>query len=640
MAFDGFVISNLTNELNQALTGGRITKIAQPEEDELLLTIVRKNPQASGTFKLFISVGASLPFACLTKENKPSPLTAPNFCMLLRKHLNSARILSVTQPGLERVIDIKIEHLNEMGDICVKHLMAELMGKHSNLIFIDDENKIIDSMKHISGFVSSVREVLPGREYFIPKTEGKFRLVDTEENSSDDRENILNRESFFNVLLKKPLPIAKTIYTGITGISPLLAQEICHRAGIDGDMPCQGIDTDMPLSLQRNESPGEALFKQLIELKSIIENKEYHPNIVYRRQEDNSLIPLDFSSISLTALLADKNCEAFPYDSVSSLLEEFYAAKNALTRIRQKSTDLRKIVTTSLDRCRKKFDLQTKQMEDTKKMDKFKIYGELLNAYGYNISDNSEGSSDDANKAKKTTSFTCHNYYTDEEITIPIAPELTGPQNAKKYFDRYQKLKRTSEALNVQMKETAEEIEHLESILTALDIARKPEDLVELKEELTQYGYMRRRTNIQKKGRISKKDYGSKKKERVTSKPFHYISSDGFHIYVGKNNFQNDMLTFKMSSGNDWWFHAKKIPGSHVLVKSNGEELPDRTFEEAASLAAHYSQGKSMQKVEIDYVEKKHVKKPNGAKPGFVIYHTNYSMVASPDISGLKSVEE
>lgn len=613
MAFDGFVISNLTEELNLNLSGGRITKIAQPEEDELLLTINRKirKEDENGeilykteNFRLFISVGASLPFACLTVKNKPSPLNAPNFCMLLRKHLNSARILSITQPGLERVIDIEIEHLNEMGDLCIKHLMVELMGKHSNLIFVDDKNNIIDSMKHISSLVSSVREVLPKREYFIPKTEDKYQLYE------------LSRDLYENVLLKKPLPVNKAIYSTITGISPILSQELCYRAGIDGDMPCQGLSGSLE----------ESLWNELTALLDLIKNKEYRPGIIYRREDGNSLVPVDFSSVTLTLYLSDSNCKEVSYDSISSLLEEFYAAKNEVTRIRQKSTDLRKIVVTSLDRCRKKIELQTKQLEDTKKADKYKLYGELLNTYGYDL-------------PEKAKSYTCLNYYTNEEISIPIDPELTGPQNAKKYFDRYSKLKRTALALSTQVEETRDEITHLESILTSMDIAKKPEDLLALKEELTQYGYMRRRP-LKNESRISKKNFSAAKKEKNGGKPLHYISADGFHIYVGKNNFQNDTLTFKASSGDDWWFHAKKIPGSHVLVKSGGKELPDRTFEEAASLAAHYSQGKDMQKVEVDYVEKKHVKKPNGSKPGFVIYHTNYSMVASPDISGIKQVED
>ena len=294
-------------------------------------------------------------------------------------------------------------------------------------------------------------------------------------------------------------------------------------------------------------------------------------------------------------------------------METFYADKDIYTRIRQKSVDLRKVVNTVLERSRKKYDLQLKQLKDTDKRDKYKVYGELINTYGYGL-------------AEGAGSLTALNYYTNEEITIPLDTQLTPLENAQKYFDRYNKLKRTYEALTELIKETREEMEHLESISTSLDIAVSEEDLTQIKQELTQFGY------------IKKKQSG--KKEKIKSKPFHYLSSDGFHIYIGKNNFQNEELTFKFASGNDWWFHAKGIPGSHVVVKTNGEELPDRAFEEAGRLAAYYSKGRQNDKVEIDYLEKKNVKKPNGSKPGFVVYYTNYSLVASPDISGLTLMPE
>ena len=295
---------------------------------------------------------------------------------------------------------------------------------------------------------------------------------------------------------------------------------------------------------------------------------------------------------------------------MSKLLESYYAMKNTLTRIRQKSSDLRRIVSTALDRSRKKYQLQLKQMADTQKKDKYKVYGELINTYGYELE-------------PMAKSLTCLNYYTNEEITIPLDPDLSARENSIRYFERYNKLKRTGEALEKLLIETKDEIDHLESIATALNIALYEEDLAQIKEELVEYGYIRRHTFAK----------GAKRQQK--SRPFHYISSDGYDIYVGKNNFQNEELTFKLAAGNDWWFHAKGIPGSHVIVKSNSEELPDQTFEEAARLAAYYSSGRNADKVEIDYIQKKHIKKVSGAKPGFVIYHTNYSMVALPNIEGL-----
>ncbi|MCM1040620.1 MAG: NFACT family protein [Ruminococcus sp.] len=581
MAFDGITIANIVHELNQDLTGGRVYKIAQPESDELLLTIKNNSTQ----YRLLLSADASLPLIYLTDKNKPSPLTAPGFCMLLRKHLQNARILDITQPGLERIIRIRMEHLNELGDLCTKVLIIEIMGKHSNIIFCSEDNTIIDSIKHVSGLVSSVREVLPGREYFIPQTQDKedpLMLLDKK-----------LKEDFINKTASVPTAVYKALYSIYTGLSPVISQEICFRAGIDGDMPANVLD----------RTALEALYENLLAILRQIADGHFEPNILYDKKT-----PVEYASIPLT-IYADK--ETVRFDSISEVLEHYYEEKNTLTRIRQKSADLRRIVQTALERNVKKYDLQLKQIKDTEKREKYRVYGELLNTYGYNITPGSK-------------SMEALNYYTDEMITIPLDDTLTPAENAKKYFDKYGKLKRTYEALSTLTIEVKEEIDHLESISAALDIAMQEEDLVQIKEELIESGYIRRK--------------GGNKKAKITSRPFHYISSDGFHIYVGKNNYQNDELTFKMASGNDWWFHAKKIPGSHVIVKTEGQELPDRTFEEAARLAAYYSKGREQEKVEIDYLQKKNVKKPNGSKPGFVVYYTNYSMSIDADISNLRQI--
>lgn len=583
MAFDGIVISNIVKELEEHLVGGRINKIAQPEKDALLFTI--KGNQ--GQKRLFISSNASLPLIYLTDKNKTSPMVAPNFCMLLRKHLNSARILSVTQPDMERVIKIEIEHLNELGDICTKYLVVEIMGKHSNIIFCDDKDMIIDSIKHISSMVSSVREVLPGRTYFIPKTQNKYNPA------------TISKDEFFQHILTRPLPLTKALYMSLTGFSPVMANELCFRASLDGSIPTEALSEMEQLHLYNN----------FVRFMEEILAGNFTPTIVF-----NNGNPLEFSSIPLECY---GSYEYKEYASISHVLETYYETKEILSRIHQKSADLRRIVNNALERARKKYDLQIKQLKDTSKRDKYKVYGELINTYGYGVEEGAK-------------SFTCMNYYTNEDITIPLDPTLSPIENGKKYFERYGKLKRTYEALTVQTKETEEEIRHLESISTSLDIALSESDLVQLKEELIEAGYMKR------KGGNGKKE----KKQKITSKPFHYISSDGYHIYVGKNNFQNDELTFKFASGNDWWFHAKGMAGSHVVVKTNGDTLPDRTFEEAGRLAAFYSKGKDQDKVEVDYTEKKNVKKPNGSKPGFVVYYTNYSLIISPDIREIKQVED
>ena len=579
MAFDGTVIANIVYDMNRLLTGGRIYKIYQPETDELLLVI--KNQKE--THRLLLSASASLPLVYFTSENKQNPMTAPNFCMLLRKHISNGRIVEVSQPGMERIIEIRIEHLNELGDLCAKKLVIEIMGKHSNIIFLDDTGMIIDSIKHISNQVSSVREVLPGRTYMVPPDQGKISLYD------------ITPAWMEGTLLTKASSVQKAIYGSISGISPLMANEICYRASIDGDAAVASL----------SDTEQATLYGELVRLKSQLQNHEFALCIIYQGKT-----PLEFACMELSMY---PDMETKTFSSISEVLETYYAEKEVVTRIRQKSTDLRKIVSNAIERTAKKYDLQRKQLKDTEKKEKYKIYGELLHTYGYDVQPGQK-------------ELTCINYYDGNEITIPLDTQLTAMENAKKYFDRYGKLKRTYEALHVLVEETRAELEHLESISNSLEIARDENDLMMIKEELMDYNYVKRHGQ-------------SKKKNKSKSKPFHYISSDGFHMYVGKNNFQNDELTFKFANGKDMWFHAKKMAGSHVIVKlETASELPDKTYEEAARLAAYYSKGKNAPKVEIDYTERRNLKKPPQAKPGFVIYHTNYSMIIEPDITGIQEI--
>ncbi len=580
MALDGIVISNIVAELNSTIHNARISKIAQPEADELLLTL--KSNQ--GSYRLAMSASASLPFIYLTDNNKPSPLTAPTFCMVLRKHIANGRITRIYQPHMERIINFEIEHLNEMGDLCQKTLIIELMGKHSNIIFTDADGTIIDSIKRIPASLSSVREVLPGRQYTIPATqEDKYDplAVDT--------------AGFTDIILQKPLSVSKAIYSSFSGISPLVACEIAHRAGLDADSPVAAYSSDELLHLASN----------FIWMMDDIKSGNFAPNIVRDGSE-----PKEFSSVELTQY---NDLSVTKYDSISQVLELYYSERNIYTRIRQKSSDLRKHVNTLLERNQKKYVLQMKQLKDSEKREKYKVYGELINAFGYGLTPDDKV-------------LEAANYYDDNKIIkIPIDNTKTPAENAQKYFDKYGKMKRTAEALNELIQETKAQIDHLESIQNSLDIALSADDLVQIKDELIEYGFI-------KKGK-------SGKKQNVKSRPFHYVSSDGFDMYVGKNNYQNDELTFKFATGNDWWFHAKGMPGSHVIVKSENKELPDRTFEEAGKLAGYYSKGKNADKVEIDYLLKKNVKKPNGSAPGFVVYYTNYSLTIHPDITDITQID-
>lgn len=583
MALDGIVIANITHELNNKLINGRINKIAQPEKDELILTVKTTNREQ---LKLLISAAAGLPLVYLTKDNKINPLTAPNFCMLLRKHINNAKIIEITQPNFERIINIKLEHLNELGDLSYKYLIIELMGKHSNIIFCDNEFNIIDSIKRINQFVSSLREVLPGKKYFIPETIVKYNPLD------------LEQHLFLDLIKAKSLPLNKFIYTSFNGISPIVANEIVSRASLDFTTICNTLE----------ENHAIHLFKTFERFMDDIRLLNFNPNIIYDNNE-----PVEFSSSYLS--IYDKY-QVVDQDSVSSMLENFYAHKNAINRIKQKSTDLRKSLNIAIERTSKKYDLQLKQLKDTDNRDKFKVYGELITAYGYNLEPNS-------------TKLVALNYYTNEEITIPLDKDLTPIENAKRYFDRYNKLKRTYDALIIHTKETKDELFHLESIKSSMDNILNEEDLISLRKELADYGYIKKKHSIVNKT-------GKKQKTNLPkSKPLHFLSSDGYHMYVGKNNYQNDELTFKLANGGDWWFHSKTIPGSHVIVKTDKQPLPASTIEEAARLAAYYSSGRESGKVEIDYTLKKHLKKPNGAKPGFVIYHEYSSILASTNITNI-----
>lgn len=581
MAFDGIVIANIVKDMKDCLLGGRIYKIYQPEPDELNLVIKNNGT----TYRLMLNASATLPLVYFLSENKANPQTAPNFCMLLRKHIGNGRIIAVNQPAFERIIEIEIEHLDEMGDLCRKKLITELMGKYSNIIFVDDNNRIIDSIKRIGAQISSVREVLPGRDYSMPPNDKQSPFDVT-------------RALFMSDILGKSMSIEKAIYSSITGFSKQTAGELCYEAGIDGSF-----STDSLADVNK-----EALYQAFCELVNRLKDGKFCPVIVYDDDE-----PVAFSAVPLR-MYEDLRIEKF--NDISALLQTFYARKDTFSRMRQKSTDLRKVLSSAIERTSKKYDIQRKQLKDTEKRDKYKIYGELLQAYGY-----------EAKPGDK--SITVMNYYTNEELTIPLDETLTALENANKYFNKYNKLKRTYEASLKLIKESRAALDQLLSLQNSMEIATTEGDLAEIKEEMILAGLV--------KAKPAKKGTGKPEK----SKPLHYISSDGFHMYVGKNNLQNDRLTFKTAGPKDLWFHAKEMPGSHVIVKLEGaEDVPDATYEEAARLAAFYSSGKTSPKVEIDYTRRGNLKKPPQSNPGYVIYHTNYSMVALPDIRGIEEAED
>ncbi|MBO4375321.1 MAG: NFACT family protein [Lachnospiraceae bacterium] len=577
MAFDGVTVHALAHELNEVLQDGHISKITQPENDEVMLAV---KVREGGVRRLLLSASASIPRANLTDDNKNAPAVAPAFTMLLRKHLQGGRIVRIFQPPLERIINIEVEHRDEMGDLKIKTLIAEFMGKHSNIIFVDDKGTVIDSLKRVPSTVSSVREILPGREYFIPETVVKADPLAAAE-----------RDAFIMDVFSKGDSVMKAFYSAYTGISPALAGELCFRAGIDPDMSTASVGVDRRF----------ALFDVFEDMMSQIRDNVFSPCIIYDGGK-----PVDFF-VCESRMYGDLDTKETA--SVSEMIEEFYRERDLYNKSRARSSDLRKIVTNAVERTSKKIDIQQRQIRDTEKADKYRLYGELINTYGYSVKDGS-------------SSFEAEDYNTGRMVTVPLDRDLSVHDNANRYFERYAKLKRTKEAAAKQLEMARMELSHLQSVLSFLDMAVTKEDLEQIREELVSTGYIKKHASVK-----------GKKKEK--SLPMHFISSDGFDIYAGRNNLQNDEVTFKIAGGSDWWFHSKKFPGSHVIMKTKGlatQDIPDRAFNEAGQIAAFFCSAKDQEKVEIDYLQRRDVKKPAGAAPGYVIYHTNYSMTIEPGL--------
>ena len=576
MAFDGLMIADLVKELKEKTVGGRITRIVEPEHDELILTI-----KAQDTYRLLMSADASLPLIYLTDTRKEAPSESPAFCMLLRKYIMGGKIKDILQPENERVIFIDIEHYDELGDLRVRRLIIEIMGKHSNIILCDDGGIITDSIKRIPATVSSVREVLSGRPYFIAKTAEKLDPM------------VVSKEKFIEVIKNAKGSLTKAVYMSFNGISPLMANEFIYRAGLDGDIP----------AAEQDFAGVAKLADVFTGCMGDVRNGRFNACEVYK---DGT--PYEYAAFWLTSFEGLSGIKLCGADSPSALLESFYMEKNLAERIRQRSAALRHSVTTIRERIVKKYELQLSQLSDTEKRDTFKLYGELLCAYAHEIK-------------VPGKSVTVTDYNTGEDVTIPMDDELSTIDNSKVYFDKYRKMKRTYDALTEYIEKTKEDLDHIGSVALELDMATCEEDLLVIRRELEEAGYV-------KPAHTSGKDRKKPKKEE--SRPIHYVTPDGFHIYVGKNNYQNDELTFKFANGNDWWFHLKGAPGSHVILKTEGREVSDSAMEQAAAVAAYYSSGRESLKAEVDYLERKNVKKPGGARPGFVVYYTNYSMVVKP----------
>lgn len=577
MALDGLVIHSIVDELHKKLLGGKIDKVYQPENDEVVLHI-RNNKE---NFKLVLSCSASNPRVYLASNyKKENPINAPMFCMLFRKYIQGGNIVDISQIGFERIIKISVESFDELKEKTTKDIIIEIMGRHSNIILTHSfDNKIIDSAKRIPPSVSRVRQILPGQIYVLPPKQDKLNPIDE-----------ISLNLFVDALTSFNGPIFKAIYSKFLGISPVVAKEICFRANIDENILINEISSD----------DISKIYKEFYSLFKSIKNNIYNPSMVIDESIDKVL---DFSCINLSQF---SNLSIINDDSMSKVLENYYSTKDIKDRIHQRSSDLRKSISIKLDRLYNKLNKQEKELIESENAEIYKVKGELITSYIYMIE-------------KGMESVEVANFYDPEykNITISLNTNFTPSENAQKYFKKYNKMKTAKKEVASQIEITKEEIDYLENIMLSIENCENLAELMDIREELSKVGYLRAKNN-------------SKKETKLTTKPHEFISSNGFKILVGKNNKQNDHLTLKVASNDDIWMHTKNIPGSHVILKTEGKEVPDETIFEGAMLAAFFSKSKMSSQVPVDYTKKKNVKKPNGSKPGMVIYETNSTIYVTP----------
>ena len=583
MALDGIFIKSIVQELQNKIIGLRVDKVNQPEKDEVLLSfkINRK------TEKLLISASPNYPRINFTNENKSNPIQAPLFCMILRKYLVGSRVTEITQLNNDRIVTITFESSDELGFDSMYSLIIEIMGRHSNITLVRNrDNIVMDSIKHLTADISSYRCLYPGVNYVFPPESTKLDPFNFSEND------------FAKYFIDYSLSINSKVFANIfTGVSSEISEDILLKLGI--------------LSNIDNLS-SEDFIKESV----ILFLKDYFKNIENNKFSFKEYISTNYRKFHCIDLLALKDDKFLSYDSASKLLDTYYREKDKFDRLNNKSADLLKLVNTNIDRCNKKLRILNRNLKDCEEKEKFRLYGELLTSYIYSFKMGD----------KQVTVLNYYNNHEEEYLTIPIDDGKTPSENIQSYYKKYTKLKKSEEMATIQIEGTEEELNYLSSVLTYLNNIESIDEIEELRNELMESGYIKKKRLSKKKGKGPK------------SSPHHFISSEGIHIYVGKNNIQNDFLTLKFAGKNDIWLHTKEIPGSHVIIK-NDSNITDVTLREAANLAAFYSKGKDSTKVPVDYTEVKNLKKPNGAKPGMVIYYTNKTFFIDPVEPNLEKVE-
>jgi predicted ribosome quality control (RQC) complex YloA/Tae2 family protein len=580
MPFDGVVVKSVVEELSTLLIGGRIEKIFQPETDEIILNIRVKNQ----SLRLVLSANSSCPRIHVTDTQKENPINPPVFCMLLRKHLSGGKVIDVEFHDFERMVSLHVESLTELGDLSIKRLIVEIMGRHSNIILLNSEGKIIDAIKHVDNNISSLREIMPAKLYTTPPSQYKISPFS------------FNTDDFFNQAIDNPeiknISIEKILLNNIKGFSPLLCREICWRSEIDSKTPLAEIKKD---GLDRLKN----VLKDTIQC---IAASNYNPCIVFEDKTQQQ--PVDFHCLKISQYV---NVRHIP--SINKVLDTFYLSRDNAERLKQKKSNLFSILHNNIQRCNKKLALQQEKLREVSDREKLKLYGELITANIHSIPLN-------------VKSVSLLNYYSEdnEYVEIPLNPNLLPQENAQKYFKRYAKAKNAFKFTSIQLQETIKELKYLESVEHLLESCATLQEIEEIREELVEQGYINR-----------KKKNSRKKQQAKPLKPLHFVSSDGFDIFVGRNNRQNDYLTLKMASSNDIWLHTKNIPGSHVIIKTNKKSVSASALEEAAVIAAFHSKARMSSKVPVDYTTVNNVKKPPGSKPGMVIYENFKTITVAPN---------
>ncbi len=568
MAFDGFITKTVCEELKTCLLDGKINKVFEPTKNEIVLSIYSHGSQ----YALLINIDSNQYRMHLTTHSKPNPLSAPNFCMLLRKYLIGCKIKEIVSFNLERLIEIKLEGYNELNDIVYRSLIIELMGKHSNIILLNENRKIIDSLRHLDSSSGSYRDILPAREYSFPR-ENKVSFLE------------FSPSEFENLILTDDLSLDTIVSNHFIGISKLSIQQILEKLSI------------LPNSREKQDIL--KLYQYLHELISKLATQEvscisYQNDYCIDLKDTKELLQVNF------------------------FLDDYYSKKEQNDNLVSYRNTMLKLILTQLKKIHKKLANINQKLEDCKNMDTYRLYGELITSNLYHI------------PKENLESVELENYYEEnKKIVIPLDHTISPSSNAKKYFKKYNKLKNTLEIVSIQKKETQQEIEYLESIVYELESATTITDIDEIYNEISE-NVLFKDTFKKEKANI-KKNKINKRKVHDTYEPLIY-TVDGFTVYVGKNNKQNDYITTKLGKSEDYWFHTQDIRGSHVLLKTDGKEVKQTTLEAVASLAAYYSKGRLSSNVPVDYCFIKDVKKPSGSKPGMVIFKNYKTLYVNPKL--------